>query len=78
MEEFRTRDLYLAAYLKVAAVPLLGVAHEGRLAFFIFEAPLPGVLKSLKDQYFSDQAKVHALSYAQAIKELKLLIYEGR
>ena len=75
---YRTSDLYYAAYLKVAGVPLKGTeAAEGsRRVFFVFEGQDPGVLRDLKDQYFMDKAKVHALSYAQAIKVLKSLLHE--
>ena len=71
---YRTSDLYYAAYLKVAGVELQGTDREGKRVFFLFEdGP---TLRDLKDQYFMDRAKVPALSYAQAIKALKALVFE--
>ena len=76
---YRTSDLYYAAYLKVAGVPLKGTEADvegSRRVFFVFEGQDPGVLRDLKDQYFMDRAKVHALSYSQAVKVLKSLLHE--
>jgi hypothetical protein len=78
---YRTSDLYYAAYLKVAGVPLTGTEQdsskpESKRVYFVFEGQDPGVLRDLKDQYFMDRAKVHALSYAQAVKVLKSLLHE--
>jgi len=72
---YRTSDLYFAAYLKVAAVPLLGKEREGKRVFFLFEDMGSSNMRELKDQYMTDRAKVPALSYAQAVKALKALIY---
>ena len=72
---YRTSDLYFAAYLKVAEVPLSGVEREGKRVFFQFEDPGGSVIRDLKDQYFMDQAKVKALSYSQSVKAMKALIY---
>lgn len=76
---YRTSDLYFAAFLKTAGVPLVGTSREGRVVFFLFEDQGAPAMGSLKTQYFMDQAKVPALSYTQAIKSLKVLIFsEGR
>ena len=74
MKAYRTSDLYYAAYLKVAGVPLTGTQWEGARMFFVFEHSAP--LKDLKDQYFMDVAKVPALSYGQAVKALKALTHK--
>jgi len=74
--QYRTSDLYFAAYLKVAAVPLLHLEREGKQVTFVFEGQGGPAMRSLKDQYFSDRAKVPALSYAQTVRDLKRQIYE--
>ena len=74
---YRTSDLYFAAYLRVAEVPLVGIEREGKRAFFVFSDPGDNTIRELKDQYFMDQAKVRALSYSQAVKAMKALIYSG-
>ena len=68
--QFRTRDLYLSAFLKVAEVPMLPNEQEDGVTLFVFEDP-DGIVRQLKDEYFSDFARVKALSYTRALKELK-------
>lgn len=72
---FNTSDLYFAAYLKVAGIPLVGTDKQGSRVFFQFEDPGSSILRDLKDQFFMDQARVPALSYSQALKALKNLIF---
>lgn len=73
--QFRTRDLYLAAFLKVAAVPMLPNEQEQGVTIFVFADEGDGTLRTLKDQYFSDYARIQAFSYAKAIKELKATLF---
>jgi len=75
---YRTSDLYYAAYLKVAGVKLVSTDRVGDRVFFLFEDQAPGILRDLKNQFFMDQAKVPALSYSQAVKALKALVYADR
>lgn len=75
MHEKQTSDLYFAAYLKVASAPLTDLRREGKRAFFVFGFESEGMFKKLKDDYFMDRAKVPALSYSQAVKAMKSLIY---
>jgi len=73
---FRTSDLYFAAYLKVAGARLLGTERaEGRVVF-LFEDQGAVAMKQLREQYFSDYAQVHALSFSQAIQEMKSLLFQ--
>lgn len=75
---YRTSDLYFAAYLKVAGVPLVDTEWEGRRLFFIFEDQGTDVMRNLKKEYFSDYAKVNAMSYVQAIKLMKNLTFQDK
>lgn len=75
MCEKQTSDLYFAAYLKVASVTLKELRRDGKRVFFVFVFESEGMFKSLKDDYFMDRAKVPALTYAQAVKSMKALIY---
>lgn len=75
---YRTSDLYLAAYLKVAGVVLHGTEKERGRVFFLFDNLDPSTIHRLKNQYFMDQSKVSALSYAQAIKVLKSMVFAER
>lgn len=73
---YRTSDLYYAAYLYVAGVPLRGTDREGKRVVFLFEDQGRGIMRGLKNEFFNDQAKVPALSYAQALKKLKGLLFK--
>ena len=70
---YRTSDLYYAAYLKVAEVTFHGTEREGSRVFFLFENT--DALRDLKDQYFNRTSKVPALTYADEIKAMKALTH---
>lgn len=73
---YRTSDLYYAAYLRVAEVPFLGVEREGKRVVFLFDST-DASLSDLKRGYFSDTARVPALSYVQAIRSMKALVHKA-
>ena len=70
---YRTSDLYYAAYLRVARVPLVTTEREGRRVFFVFERA--EALDDLKQQFFNRTGKVEALTYADEIKAMKSLTH---
>tara|TARA_B100001094_G_scaffold331148_1_gene398540 strand:+ start:544 stop:780 length:237 start_codon:yes stop_codon:yes gene_type:complete len=71
---YRTSDLYYAAYLRVAGVPFLGTERAGKRVVFLFE-DIGTPLRDLKKGYFSDGARVPALSYVQTIRFMKSLVH---
>jgi len=77
----RTADIFLAAFLKTAAVPLVKVERgkaegEEKRLYFYFEK-LPGsVIDDLKREYFNRVGKVVAATYADEYRALKTLSYE--
>jgi len=71
---YRTSDLYYAAFLRVACVPLLEVQRENGRVYFVFENG-PNI-RSLKREYFNRTAKVPAMSYADEIRAMKALCHE--
>jgi len=73
--DYRTSDLYYAAYLRVAGVPFIETQRDGKRVFFIFENS--DALRELKNQYFNRTAKVVALSYADEVKAMKALTHLG-
>jgi len=81
---YRTSDLYYAAYLKVAGITYLGVEwvedpqKKKPKGFFLFEDAGPVTMRELKDQYFRDTARVPALSFGQAIRDLKSELFKHR
>jgi hypothetical protein len=78
-QKYRTSDLYYAAFLKAAGVPLLGTDKQGQKCFFIFEENLDDgqgmSLRELKKGFFGSTAKVVARKYADEIKAMKSLTF---
>lgn len=72
---YRTSDIYYAAYLKVAGVPLVKTDREGQRVFFLFEKPAS--IEDLQREYFNRQSKVVAQDYADEIRSMKNLTYSG-
>jgi hypothetical protein len=75
--QYRTSDLYYAAYLKVAQVPLKDTVREGGKVVFLFEAPDREMMRALKREYFNGRAKGSFLEYKQAIQTMKQLTHMG-
>ena len=79
-QQFRTADLYFAAYLKVAGVPFVeakkGSSDDGRPKIFFFFEDTEAI-PDLKRQYFGRVSKVIALSYVDEIRSMKTLAHMG-
>jgi len=71
--QYRTADLYFAAFLRLSKVTLLDVVRTGRTAHFIFER-LDG-LPALKMDYYNRRARVDPLTYTDEIKAMKTLVH---
>jgi len=72
-KDFRTSDLYFAAYLKSSGVEFKGSAKVGRKTYFIFAAI--DNMREMRDSYFAGTAQVSALSHANEIRNLKRLCH---
>lgn len=70
---YRTSDLYYAAYLKVAGVVFKGTMREENRVFFLFEEQ--DGLDDMRMQYFNNVSKVPARAYAEEIKAMKALTH---
>jgi hypothetical protein len=67
----KTCDLYLAAFFTSAGCQIKETTRDSRKVYFLFDN---GVLvDKLKVDYFTRNAKVDALTYADNIKSLKSL-----
>jgi Domain of unknown function (DUF5659) len=74
-EEYRTSDLYFAAYLQVAGTPMVKTDRNGNgKVSFIFDTSVTNI-EELKTAWFSRQGKIFALPYADAIKSLKSICH---
>ena len=71
-QEFRTSDLYFAAYLQTAGVTMTGTERnpESGKVYFVFDTSL-GNIEELKTGWFNNTARVPANPYAFNIKTLK-------
>jgi hypothetical protein len=72
---FQTCDLYLAAFFISAGNKMIGSSRDAttKRVYFLFEKN--PILLELKLKYFSREAKVDALTYADNIKSLKSLCH---
>ena len=74
--EFKTSDLYFAAYLQTAGVELKRTdrhAESGKV-FFVFDTTVSNV-DELKAAWFNNTGKVAANPYAHNLKTLKSLCH---
>ena len=73
--EFRTNDLYFAAYLKVAGAFMQRTDREtGGKVFFCFDKAVSNI-EELKAAWFNHSGRVAALPYANEIKNLKSICH---
>jgi hypothetical protein len=70
---YRTSDMYYAAYLRLAGIPLIDISREGLRVYFVFERT--DAIRDLKLQYFNRSSKVVALGYSEEIRNMKNLTY---
>jgi hypothetical protein len=74
-DEFRTSDLYFAAYLQVAAVPMIRTERNGNgKVSFIFDTSVSNI-EELRTAWFNRSGRVQALPYADTIKSLKSICH---
>ena len=74
--EFRTSDLYFAAYLQTAGVEMLRTDKDidhGKI-FFIFDTSIAN-MDDLKQGWFNNTAKVPANPFAYNIRTLKSMCH---
>lgn len=74
-KDYRTCDLYLAAYLKAIKVPFEGSLKLGGKFYFIFA--YDSKVKEYKSQFFNREGSVSALTYADELRALKSLCHSG-
>jgi hypothetical protein len=72
-KDFRTSDLYFAAYLKALDIPLLSSAKVGKRTFFVFDKVED--IRDIKNEYFSGSGTVSALRHANEIRTLKRICH---
>jgi len=74
-DEFRTCDLYFAAYLQVAGARMLRTDRSGNnKVTFVFDSSVTNI-EELKTAWFNRTGRVEALPFADAIKSLKSICH---
>jgi hypothetical protein len=71
---YKTRDIYLAAFLKARDVPLESFEKEGEAVVFVFRDL--GNVEDLVEEYFCG-GTVQAQRFKSELKGLKSAIYDG-
>jgi hypothetical protein len=74
LDSYSTTDLYFAAALLAVGEKASEVAKEGNSITFYFENH--PTCSRLYTEWFQNQLKVDAYTYAQEIKKLKSIIHE--
>ena len=74
--DFRTSDLYFAAYLQTAGVEMKRTERgpENGKVYFIFDTSIAN-LEELRAAWYNNQGKVAANPFSHAIKSLKSLCH---
>ncbi len=69
-----TEDFYLSAFLLCRDIPLMGHSREQNRSTFEFEGPQ---INQLVNDFYRDGVLVSPRLYAEAIRNLKNLMYNG-
>lgn len=72
--EYRTPDLYFAAYLQTAGVLMIKQVRENNRVFFVFDISISNI-EELKSAWFNNTGKVPAQPYSNSIKSLKSMCH---
>ena len=72
-QDFRTNDLYFAAYLKATGLPFEGTVKRSGCTYFIFDNHED--MRQKRNDFFSRRGKVSALDYADELRALKKLCH---
>ena len=72
---YQTCDLYLAAFFLAAGCHLVKSVRESKTRRVYFYFDKNSLITDLKIKYFSREAKVEALTFADHIKSLKSLCH---
>jgi hypothetical protein len=72
MRQFRTTDMYFAAFLKVNSVDFQGIVRDGLKTYFLFD--YADTVPRLKQAYYSGAGTASAKSFASELKNFKSLI----
>lgn len=70
---YKTKDIYIAAYLIALNIPFLGKKEDSSFYWFMFDKPV--VCEQVESSYWSGKAEVNIVDYVNAFKFLKGYLY---
>jgi hypothetical protein len=73
MKTYETKDFPLAAFLITSGIPLQAHSRNGKVSTFTFSDSRQ--LQNLINQYYSFQASVNPIAYANTFRNLKSIMY---
>lgn len=73
-DEFKTKDLFLAAFLVASGQTLLRTDFEGTICWFVFDSY---VCDRLVQSYWNGTDSCSARDYANALRNLKDIIFSA-
>ena len=75
MDQYKTKDIGLAAYLVTKGQALQGYKKENGVTYFIFNGSEKG--KKFENEYRFGNSEIPARRFYDAVKQLKVLIYQN-
>ena len=73
-DQYKTNDIYLAAYFRIAGCELVNRHQEGRRWYFVFQNPA-GSMDELREEYYSGKARVCPKRHSDEIRSMKELCF---
>ena len=73
MNQYKTKDLYLASYLVMHGLKLVQLEKADRRFYFLFDHA--DNLKALCDEFYARSARVEPMQYVVAMKQVKSQMY---
>lgn len=74
MKTYITKDFYLTAFLVASGLPLQAHDRNGNVSTFMFSAT--DKLRWLVERYYDFQASINPVTYANAFRNLKSVMYK--
>ena len=74
-DQYKTSDLYLASFLAMGGIQLIGFQRQNGKVYFSFKKDK--MITKLETEFFARQGTVHPLDYADSIKNFKGLLYRA-
>jgi len=75
---YKTKDIYLATFLRVAGFDICDIEYLNRKATFCFACDSLNDIKPKVREFYNEKAEVNVRKFVVALKAMKSLVYEYR